>query len=97
MQFHNPPFRATVLLEMRKKNNDFVIEIFYKNSSSEPTQLDIPNCGMSCPLSKMYELYNDVLPVDWESECRLSLLMPSLMQNDIQSTFGNYKLKRIVF
>lgn len=73
---------------MRKTPNDYVVELFYKNSSSEPAQLNIPNCGMSCPLAKMFQLYKTVLPVDWEDECRLSLLMPSLMQEDIESSFG---------
>lgn len=70
---------------MRKTKHDFVVELFYKNSSSEPSQLNIPNCGMSCPLIKMFELYRDVIPVDWEAECRLSLLMTT---TDIESSFG---------
>lgn len=34
--------------------------------------MEIPNCGTKCPLYRMYELYDDVLPKQsYEKECQL--------------------------
>lgn len=61
------------MFEVRKLKNDYVLQIFYRNTTTEtPKALNIPNCGCMCPLSKMFELYDDVLPDgDFETECRL--------------------------
>lgn len=34
--------------------------------------MNIPNCGTECPLQKMYEIYDHVLPkFDYKIECEL--------------------------
>lgn len=81
--YHNPPYTATVLFELRKFTDDYRVQVFYKNTTEEPLPLDLPGCGTSCPLDKMFEVYKEVLPVDWEEECTLSLLqMPLVVSVD---------------
>lgn len=69
MGYHNPSFRAAVLFELRQIDSDYHVQIFYKNTTAEPKALDIPGCGVSCPLLKMFEIYEQVLPIDWDEEC----------------------------
>lgn len=87
-ELHNPPYRACIMLELRLKNNIPYISIFYKNTTSEPTVMTIKNCGTMCPLDKMYEIYDDVLPKDWESECRLNIMTMTYEDVDIQPTLS---------
>lgn len=68
-EYHSPPYRACIMLELREYNNEAFVSVFYKNTTAEPQLMQIPECGVSCPLKKMYELYEDVLPKNWESEC----------------------------
>lgn len=68
-EIHSPPYAATILLEMRKHKKQPLISIFYKTTSDDPQPIEIPGCGIQCPLTKMYELYSDVIPEDWDSEC----------------------------
>lgn len=85
LQLHSPPYLACIMFELRKLNNDYNLQIFYRNTSAEAlTPLNIPNCGTSCPLSKMFALYTDVLPDgDFETECRLSLLTMTYEEADL--------------
>nr|BAN20384.1 acid phosphatase-1 [Riptortus pedestris] len=68
---HPPPFTATVLLELRKNINDeYSVTVLYKNSTeNEPVLLTVPGCTAACPLDKFKALLQDVIPVDWDSEC----------------------------
>lgn len=34
--------------------------------------MKIPNCGAKCPLNQFYTLYSEIVPGDFETECRLS-------------------------
>lgn len=68
---HSPPYAATVLLEMRQYKTQPLISVFYKTTNEYPKPIEIPGCGIQCPLTKMYELYSDVIPEDWESECKI--------------------------
>ncbi|XP_067619397.1 prostatic acid phosphatase [Eurosta solidaginis] len=72
----SPVYTACVLFELRldEKNQPFV-SLFYKNTSAEPTLLSVPDCGVACPLEKMFTIYNDILPVNWEQECKLTTMM----------------------
>ncbi|XP_055697004.1 prostatic acid phosphatase isoform X2 [Phlebotomus papatasi] len=82
---HNPPFAACVMLEMRLIDDKPYISVFYKNTTAEPQPMNIPRCGRSCPLDKMFDLYRDVLPVDWEAECKLPLMTMSYEEVDNSS------------
>lgn len=68
-EYHSPPYRACVMLELRKYNETSYVSVFYKNTTAEPQLMNIPGCGVTCPLKKMFELYHDVIPGDWETEC----------------------------
>lgn len=78
MGYHNPPYTATVLFELRKFSDGYKVQVFYKNTTEEPKLLDLPGCGTSCPLDKMFDVYKAVLPVNWQEECTLSLLQMPL-------------------
>lgn len=78
--YHNPPYTATILFELREINDGHFVQVFYKNTT-EARLLDLPNCGTLCPLEKMFEVYKDVLPNHWENECRLSILQMPLDVN----------------
>lgn len=32
--------------------------------------MEIPHCGKKCDLDKFYDLYRDIIPEDFESECK---------------------------
>jgi len=81
MGYHNPPYVSTVLFELREFKDGYRVQVFYKNTTEEPEPLDLPNCGTSCPLEKMFEVYKSVLPVNWEDECQLSLLQMPLIES----------------
>uniref|UniRef100_A0A1L8DYR1 acid phosphatase n=2 Tax=Nyssomyia neivai TaxID=330878 RepID=A0A1L8DYR1_9DIPT len=83
---HNPPFAACVMLEMRLIDEKPYISVFYKNTTAEPEPMNIPRCGKSCPLDKMFSLYNDALPTDWEDECKLPLMTMSYEEMEISSS-----------
>lgn len=62
------------MFEMHQLNGKCYLQIWYKKSStSEKAELlNIPNCGTSCPLKKMYELYADILPtIAYETACQI--------------------------
>lgn len=58
------------MMELWIYNSRPFVEIYYKNSSREALHLEIPNCGKSCPLVKFIQLYDDVLPGDFDVECK---------------------------
>lgn len=81
-QLHSPPYAATILLEMRIDNKKPLISVFYKTTNEDPKPLEIPNCGIQCPLAKMYQLYNNVIPEDWDSECNIQSHFASFLISD---------------
>ncbi|XP_062559756.1 testicular acid phosphatase homolog [Armigeres subalbatus] len=70
---HNPPYAACVMLELRipKSGDSPYVSIYYKDSSGNPEPLDIPKCGQRCPLERMFDLYKDIIPSDWDRECEI--------------------------
>lgn len=87
-ELHNPPFAACIMLELRQpadSEQQPYVEIFYKNTTAEPFQLAFPGCGVQCPLDKMFEIYDSIMPKDWEAECQLSLLSMSYVEADLNS------------
>lgn len=77
-----------MLFEMHMFNNTPYIQIFYKNSTFDPKPLNIPNCGTLCPLEKMFELYHDILPGDFDLECKLKKEKLLQLVDKKNSTFG---------
>lgn len=83
-EYHNPPYTACIMLELRLINKKPYVSVFYKNTTEEPQAMYLPKCGTSCALDKMYQLYEDVLPKDLEAECRLSMLSMTYDEADLQ-------------
>lgn len=71
MNFAPPPFASSILFEVHEHQPaHYEVQIFYKNSTNEPGPIEIPGCGFSCPLEKMFEIYDEVIPGDWVEECK---------------------------
>ncbi|XP_065372417.1 prostatic acid phosphatase isoform X3 [Calliphora vicina] len=86
---HSPPYIACIMLELRLDDKlQPYVSIFYKNTTAEPVPLFIPDCGVACPLNKMFTIYSDILPKDWESECKLSTLMMTYEEANIGTAMG---------
>ncbi|KAK5638355.1 hypothetical protein RI129_012650 [Pyrocoelia pectoralis] len=71
-----PGFAINVLFELsfNDTQNEYGVEIFLRNSTKvwdKPYQLTIPGCGRFCPLPKLIELTKDVVPDDWNEECKV--------------------------
>ncbi|XP_020798569.1 prostatic acid phosphatase isoform X2 [Drosophila serrata] len=83
------PYVACIMVELRIDDyNTPLVSIFYKNTTSEPLPLDIPGCGPSCPLKKLTALYQDVLPIDWEHECKRSTMMMTYEEANLGAATG---------
>lgn len=71
-----PPFSSCLFLELyQNANNNPYVQIFYKNSTKLndiPWSLEFPECGVKCPLKKLYKLYKHILPTkSHDEECTL--------------------------
>ncbi|XP_044261275.1 venom acid phosphatase Acph-1-like [Tribolium madens] len=67
-----PDYGIMVLLELSQDRitRNFGVEIFLRNSTGEPHKLQIPGCGEFCPLDKLIELRSEVIPENWDEECK---------------------------
>ena len=65
------PYSASLHFELYKTDqNEFYIQVFYRKSEEEyPAPMEIPNCGVKCPLAKFYEVYSEIIPGDFYAEC----------------------------
>lgn len=70
-------YAAALLFEVHvKKDNQAYLSIAYRRNAGDhhAETLIIPGCGYQCPLSRMYELYSDILPTeDFATACRIDL------------------------
>lgn len=60
-----PRFSALIAFELRRhsETGEFFVEIYFQNHpDKEPKLLQIPGCGKQCPVAKLLELTNHVLP-----------------------------------
>ena len=66
-----PPVASCVLVELHADPAlGHTVQLFYRNdSSSEPHQLQLPDCQPSCPWERFVTLTKDVLPGDLQAEC----------------------------
>lgn len=86
-----PSYAACLFFELHQNNGTYHVELYYKQERGEDKvklqPLFIPNCGQKCPLSKLYEIYQDILPTeDFDTECRLPTALP--LQLNINSAGG---------
>lgn len=73
-EHHIPPYAACLMLELRQPpSGEPYVSIYYKNTTAEPEAMDIPSCGKRCPLRQMFEVYEDVIPDEWDRECQVSM------------------------
>lgn len=68
-----PDYASSLMFELYKTDEDFYIQIFYRNSDAEfIPPIDIPGCGTKCSLKKFYALYEAIIPTgDFNDECLL--------------------------
>ncbi|XP_032595749.1 prostatic acid phosphatase isoform X2 [Drosophila grimshawi] len=101
---HSPPYTACIMLELRvDANNMPLVSVFYKNTTAEPLPMNIPNCGVSCPLAKLIDLYADVLPGNWVDECKRSTLTMTYEEANLaaasarkpKKSYINYQLEQL--
>lgn len=80
-QYRLPPYASCIFMELYEHNDDPYVQIFYRNTTETNIKpLEVPNCGTKCPLSKIYDLYDDILPTgsfDEESSLRDGESTPS--------------------
>lgn len=75
LQLLQPPYSSCLLFELYQGRNDPYVRIFYKNNTDMNItlhSLNIPKCGVKCPLTRLYSLYEDILPTkSFEDACTL--------------------------
>ncbi|KAK7580588.1 hypothetical protein V9T40_001217 [Parthenolecanium corni] len=70
-----PPYCATILIELRQKDNDYIVTVSYRNSSDAPPYLlKVPGCDDICTLDHFIKITNTLIPADWNSECQVTLI-----------------------
>lgn len=81
------PYAAVVMVELHKIDDDYVIKAFYKNKSHRETyELQPVGCPLSgCTFENFKKITAEVIPGDWNSECRSSLMY-----------VDNYKLREYI-
>lgn len=71
-----PPFAASIHFELFERDNEYYVQLFYRRDNSEYIPpINIPNCGIKCPLDSLFSLYKDILPTandTYESLCQTS-------------------------
>ncbi|XP_030388049.1 venom acid phosphatase Acph-1 [Scaptodrosophila lebanonensis] len=69
-----PRFSALIAFELHKNDDtgEYFVEIYFQNDpEGEPEQLQVPGCAKQCPLEKLLELSEHVLPDgSYEQLCR---------------------------
>lgn len=70
-QIHLPSYASSVHIELYQNDkNEHYVQLFYRNHEEEILPpITIPNCGTKCPLQRMYEIYSELIPGDYHSEC----------------------------
>lgn len=70
---HFPPYAASVHFELYKSSqNEHYLQLFYRKSGEEIlVPMEIPNCGTKCTLNQFYATFKDIIPGNYEEECRL--------------------------
>lgn len=72
-QLHIPNYASSIHFELYKTDkNKYYLQVFYRNEGEEhPTPIHVPGCGGKCPFSRFYELYQDIIPGDFNAECMI--------------------------
>lgn len=55
----------------KSHDKGYFIQLFYRQDGEDyPQALDIPHCGKKCDLDRFYDVYRDIIPDDFETECK---------------------------
>ncbi|XP_034256970.1 venom acid phosphatase Acph-1-like [Thrips palmi] len=67
-----PPYGTAIIVEVRKKAGQVGVQLFMRNSTATDDlhSLTLPNCEHFCPLHRFVKLTEEVIPDDWEAECK---------------------------
>lgn len=71
----SPPFGSAIFIELYEINKDHIIKIYYLNDteSQKAILLTLPNCVNNkneCHLGQFLHSIEELLPIDWNHECR---------------------------
>ncbi|XP_025073737.1 lysosomal acid phosphatase-like [Pogonomyrmex barbatus] len=73
-----PDYGATLILELYLTNNgaDYEVKTLYLNNTETENAhiLEIPNCGNPCLLHNLKTTWQDVIPDNWDEECKMNNL-----------------------
>ncbi|KAI5713220.1 hypothetical protein M8J76_003193 [Diaphorina citri] len=92
---HCPPYTAAVMIELHQKDDEYYVNILYKNSTSVPPyQLSIPGCDFDCPLDDFVSLTQDVVLTDtqWEVACHAHHFLDLIPTSDEDNSFATIVL-----
>ncbi|XP_017776619.1 PREDICTED: lysosomal acid phosphatase-like isoform X2 [Nicrophorus vespilloides] len=66
-----PNYGMAVIFELLfdHETNTYGLEIFVKNSTARPYQMQLPGCDKFCPLETVIKKTKPVVPVSWHEEC----------------------------
>ncbi|XP_031632798.1 lysosomal acid phosphatase-like [Contarinia nasturtii] len=73
-KLHQPKYASCMFFQLYSSDEMPYVKIFYRKSGNVVNikPLNIPNCGSKCPLEKLYELYQHILPTQqFDKECAL--------------------------
>ncbi|KAG4080083.1 hypothetical protein HA402_014523 [Bradysia odoriphaga] len=72
-ELHAPPFACSLHFELYKPNkNEHYLQIFYRKCNEEyPEPLKLPGCGDRFTMDQFYDLYEHLIPDEFEKECNL--------------------------
>lgn len=70
-----PPYSTSVIFELRKKYDNYVVTILYRNSTtSKPDLLKLPNCADVCTFDDFKKLTANLIPDNWQDECNITFV-----------------------
>ncbi|XP_011688976.1 PREDICTED: lysosomal acid phosphatase [Wasmannia auropunctata] len=74
-ELFKPDYGATLILELHQASNGAGQEVkalYYNNTKTENAhRLEIPNCASPCLLQNLKQVWHEVIPNDWDAECKM--------------------------
>uniref|UniRef100_A0A1I7WSS9 Acid phosphatase n=1 Tax=Heterorhabditis bacteriophora TaxID=37862 RepID=A0A1I7WSS9_HETBA len=66
------PYASTVIMEVYENENQFEVELLYRNDTSRPPyKIPLPDCGTPCTVSKLTAIYKDMVVTSYEEMMEL--------------------------
>ena len=73
-ELFKPDYGATLIFELHLTNNaDQEVKALYLNNTETRIahSLEIPNCTSPCLLQNLKQVWHEVIPNDWDAECKI--------------------------